>query len=123
MHSFVYGLPQVPASQFLRRNKPIRRMHIDFGEKPKQSFGDVEPVLVVDEVFPLGMGIGGGGMLERMLLPFVVLAAELDVGDERVEGDVVVVLLAVEGGIEGEIGAEAEAAVAVAGASCWSVGN
>lgn len=62
-------------------------------------------------------------MLEGMLLPFVVLAAELDVGDERVEGDVVVVLLAVEGGIEGEIGAEAEAAVAVAGASCWSVGN
>lgn len=75
-------------------------MHIDFGEKPKQSFGDVEPVLVVDEVFPLGMGIGGGGMLEGMLLPFVVLAAELDVGDERVEGDVVVVLLAVEGGLK-----------------------
>lgn len=52
-----------------------------------------------------------------MVLPFLVLTAELDVGDERVEGGVVVLLLTVEWLIEGEVGAEAEAAVARGDAS------
>lgn len=61
----------------------------------------------------------GGEIFEGLLMPFVVLTAELNVRNERVEGDVVVVLVAEEGGIEGEVGAEAEAAVT--GAGCWSL--
>lgn len=49
-------------------------------------------------------------VLEVLPLPLPVLAAALDVGDEWIEGDGVVVL----GGVEGEGGADFEAARAVA---------
>lgn len=119
MQSRIHGLLPVPASQFLYRYKPIGRVHIDIGEKRGQSFGDIKPVLIVYELLPLWVGIGGIGLgrAEGMVLPFLVLTAELDVGDERVEGGVVVLLLTVEWLIEGEVGAEAEAAVARGDAS------
>lgn len=135
MQRLPHRLLQVPPSQFVHRHEPIGRVHIDFGEQHEQPLAHIEPLLVVNELFPLGLGLGGGcrfavgeiraglGMLHLLvLLPLLVLAAEDDVGDEGVEGDVVVVLLPVERGIEGEVGAEAEAAVAMGGgALCGGV--
>ena len=54
----------------------------------------------------------GVGVLEVLLLPLAVLAAELDVGDNGVERDGFVVA-DVGTGREGEVGAKLEAAVAV----------
>lgn len=54
----------------------------------------------------------GVGVLEVLLLPLAVLAAELDVSDNGVERDGLVVGV-VGTGREGEVGAELEAAVAV----------
>lgn len=54
------------------------------------------------------------GVLKILPFPFLLLAAALDVGDEGVEGDVVVIVV-VGGRGEGEVGAELEAAVAVGG--------
>lgn len=59
----------------------------------------------------------GVGMLEVLLLPFLVLTPSLDVGHDRVERDGVVVVVLVGGGGgagEGEGGAELETAVALA---------
>ncbi|KAM1172403.1 hypothetical protein ACFX13_022941 [Malus domestica] len=48
-------------------------------------------------------------MIEILLLPFAVTVAALNVGDEKVEGDRVVVM---ECRIKGEVGSELEATVA-----------
>lgn len=54
--------------------------------------------------------------VEVLLLPFPVLAVELDVGDEGIEcGGVVVVAVGVGGRGEGEVGADFEAAAAAVG--------
>lgn len=115
VQNFPLGLVQVPESQLVLGDKPIDRFDIDLGEQQHQPVGDVELVLVVQvvlgvhEILPLGLGLGGGGGVEIqvLLLPLAVLAAALDVGDERVEGD------GVAGMSECEVGAEPEAAVAV----------
>lgn len=120
------SLPEIPFRELVLGDEPVGRINVDLREKLNQSSGDVEPLFVVEVIlgvhvlvpFRLGLvaggggGIGGGfrvGVLEELALPLAVLAAALDAGDEGVEcgGSVVA-------GGGGEVGAEAEAAVAVA---------
>ena len=118
------SLPEIPLRQLSLTHEPIGGVHIDLGEEHHQPAGDIEPLLVVEVVlgvhvlFPLRLRLLPGGrrklrvgVLDVLLLPLLVLAAALDVGDERVEG----YRRVVEGRGEGEVGAELEAAVAMVG--------
>lgn len=126
---------QIPLSQLALTHKPVLRININFGEKQHQPASDIEPVLVVKivlgvhEILPLRLRLGGRGrvelgvaILELELLPLLVLATALDVGDYRVKGDAVVV-----GAGEGVGGAELEAAggvvVAAVEGFVWGVRN
>lgn len=57
-----------------------------------------------------------------LLLPLAVLAAALDVGDERVERDGVMMRM-VEGRSECEVGPELQAAVPVVRGLLWGLGD
>lgn len=114
----------------MERDEGIGRVDIELGEEEEQPAGDIELVLVIDEVLsvhevlPLGLGlvsggrvvvvVGGGsfelgvGVVDVLLLPFFVFAVAFELGDEGVEGNGVVA-----GGRECEVGAEFEAAVTV----------
>lgn len=123
VHRLPRRLLEVPLHQLIGTHEPIARAHIDLGEEKNDAVGDVEPLVVIDvvlgvhEVLPLRLGVplavvvGDGDVLP---LPLLVLAVDLDVGDEGVEGDRRVVAAAGGGGV----GAEDEAtvgAVAVVG--------
>lgn len=141
VEDFLLSLLQIPLTQFGLSDKPIIGVHIDLGEQQHQPAGDVELLLVVQvilsihEVFPLRLRLVGRsgvvvghqlrvGMLKILLLPLLVFAAALNVGDERVEGYGVVVGMVVgrrEG--EGEVGPELEAPMAMARGIFGGVGN
>lgn len=130
MQNLPLRLLEVPLSQLVERDEGIGGVDIELGEEEEQPAGDIELVLVIDEVLsvhevlPLGLGlvsggrvvvvVGGGsfelgvGVVDVLLLPFFVFAVALELGDEGVEGDGVVA-----GGGECEVGAEFEAAVTV----------
>lgn len=117
VHRLPRRLLEVPLHQLIGTHEPIARAHIDLGEEKNDAVGDIEALVVIDvvlhvhEVLPLGPGlplavvVGDGEVLP---LPLLVLAVDLDVGDDRIEGNRrVVVAAAVDGGV----GAEDEATV------------
>lgn len=133
MQDLALGLLEVPLSQLVLRHEPIGGVHIDLREQEYQPVGNIKLVLVIEvilgvhEVLPLGLGLVGRGrvrlqfgqgLVDYLLLPLLVFAVPLEFGDERVEGDGVVA----RGG-EGEVGAQLEAAVAVAGVLIRGMGE
>lgn len=129
MQYFLLSLLQIPLSQLVLSDEAISGVDINLGKQQEQSVGDVEPLFVVQvvlrihEVFPLGLRLGGGGgvvEIEVLLLPLAVLEAALDIGDERVEGDGVVV---VQRRSEGEVGPQLQPPVTLAAAFFGGVGD
>lgn len=95
MHDLPQRGPDIPVRHLLQADEAVERIEIDLGEEGDDAACDVEAVLVVQkvlgvhEILPLGLALvaGGGEALVGLPLPFPVLAAALNVGDNGVEGD------------------------------------
>lgn len=116
MQNLSMSLLKIPVSQLVKRNKRIGGVHIDLREKKEKPRGNIELILIIDEVFgvhevfPFRLRLvsgSGGGVL---LFPLFVFAVAFEFGEERVEGDGLVV-----GRRESEVGTEFETAVTVGG--------
>lgn len=133
-------LLHIPLSKLGLAHEPVGRVEVDLGEEDHQPLGDVELLLIVQEVLGVGeilplrlrrlvgrrrVGRGRAGIgavvvvvgvgLEVEVLPLPVLAAELDLGDKGIEGrGRIAGLVGIVGRGEGEIGADLEAAAAAA---------
>lgn len=121
VHHLLLRLLQVPLGKFLGGEEPVRGADVDLGEEQRDAVRYVEPSLVVDvvlginEALPLRLGLRGRGAndgREMGPLPLAVVAAELDIGDDGVEGDA-----AVASGRGAAGWAELEAAVGYVGAA------
>lgn len=129
MHNLALRLGEVPLGELLRGDGPVRGRHVDLGEELLDAARHVEAILVVDvvlgvhELLPLGLRLhsrrrislstAAAAMAEVVVraLPLPILAAALDVGDERIEGDLVPSSSSSAVAAGGEGGAELEAAV------------
>lgn len=97
------GLLEVPGGELVEGDESVLRGDVDLGEERADTVGDVESVVVVDEVLLLleellpllHMVIRLAAVEEAVVLalPLLVVQPTLQLGDGRVEGGRMVVLV------------------------------